>query len=762
MKKQVKKTILKTKVQASKKIALQQVKFPYPQNKWIYLIIFAFSFIVYGNSIKNKFALDDYMIIVSNEFVEKGISGIGEIFSYDTFAGDPNFAHMRDKNFKATEGGRYRPLSVVTFAIENQFFGKDTTIAKMDRMTGQPKEAKVLAYNPYVGHFVNVLIFAITCVLIYIVMYMLFSNIKVDNLLSPKYNFLLSLPFVITMLYVAHPIHTEAVSNIKGRDELMAFLFSLLALFYTLKYFETNNWKQMGYAMLYFFLGALSKENTYTFIVIIPLTIYFFTKIPLKRNLQATIPLIIIGLIFLLIRQKIVGIEVKDIAKAVSTDDWLPFYYADTSFGGLVWTFWRYIKLLILPNDLTYDYYGGSLPIVTNFSFMSIFSTALNVGLLILAYIYFKRKSIIGYGLLFYFITFFIVSNIIIPVGSPLNERFMYMSSLGFCIILAYLLLKKLPILIKNKTIFTFVVSAFLLIIFTLYSIKTISRNPAWESNYSLFTTDSAKGAFSKNGHIGLTYTSAEYMRKANEAKDKKVKRKYLEMSKDCCERALNVHPVYIKTLQNLAYTCQNLGEFDKNEYKNALKYLLRCIDCNSADGSFIKSVLQITPYIYAQNIDKQIETYKEVVKIYQDPAYVVFAEMCKEQQENWRNYSKKVGENARKTNAQPSAIPELSLVYNQLGFIYANNKKDINTAIKYLEEGKNIDSNNAELLRNLGIIYGITKDMKSSEEALLMSYAINPNDPTTVANLIATYQNLGNAQKVAEFQAKYSQIHKK
>ena len=83
--------------------------------------------------------------------------------------------------------------------------------------------------------------------------------------------------FIAAMIFIAHPIHTEAVANIKGRDELMAMLFSLGALYGAIKYMDNPSRKWMIISMCSYFLGLLSKENAITFFAIIPVSIYFFS-----------------------------------------------------------------------------------------------------------------------------------------------------------------------------------------------------------------------------------------------------------------------------------------------------------------------------------------------------------------------------------------------------------------------------------------------------------------------------------------------------
>ena len=161
----------------------------------VYLLLFVIAFVFYGNTIPNHYALDDAIVITENQFTKQGFAGIDDILTHDSFTG------FFGEDKKLVSGGRYRPLSIITFAVEYEFFGA----------------------NPHVSHLVNVLLLWVTAMLIFIIFSRLFWHYET----RPWY---LSLSFLTALFFLAHPIHTEAIANIKGRDEIMALLFSLLTL----------------------------------------------------------------------------------------------------------------------------------------------------------------------------------------------------------------------------------------------------------------------------------------------------------------------------------------------------------------------------------------------------------------------------------------------------------------------------------------------------------------------------------------------------
>ena len=225
---------------------------------YVYLCIVFACFIFYGNTLKLNYAFDDMIVITGNQFTKAGFSGIPDIFTTDLFTG----FRGKDKNMVA--GGRYRPLSIVTFAVEYQFFGA----------------------NPMVSHLINIILLFLTGILLYRV----FLQLLVLKGIPPDpRKWYISVPFLATLFFIGHPVHTEAVANIKGRDEILSLLLVLVALKLILDYLAKNKLQNIVLAGTSFFLALLSKENAITFLVIIPMTIWFFTKFSFKDCFNACV-----------------------------------------------------------------------------------------------------------------------------------------------------------------------------------------------------------------------------------------------------------------------------------------------------------------------------------------------------------------------------------------------------------------------------------------------------------------------------------------
>jgi len=254
--------------------------FPFSNPKIPYIILALVGFIFYINTIYNEFALDDGIVIHKNEYVMEGVSGIDSIMSRDAY-----HSFYKQMNAKAQlAGGRYRPLSIVSFAIEQEFIGsyKDGKLppgncwdknadGKTDEVEDINKDGlwndnDCLTEGCMLRHFNNVL-FYVLCVLL---IYMLFRNH-----MFPQYP---DLAFLAAFLFCIHPIHTEVIANMKSRDEIFSIIFIILTFISVFKYYETRETKHMIWSGINYFLALLSKEYAITMIAVIPVTLYLFDQ----------------------------------------------------------------------------------------------------------------------------------------------------------------------------------------------------------------------------------------------------------------------------------------------------------------------------------------------------------------------------------------------------------------------------------------------------------------------------------------------------
>ena len=430
-----------------------------------FLAIIVFTFFLYGNSIKNGYSLDDNYVTVTtpekpnNPRIEKGIKGIPKLFT----------SHYVES---ASQSFEYRPLVLVTFAIEYQFFGS----------------------NPHVSHFISVLIYALTCMLLFSILCKLLKN----------YNIVF--PLLIIFLFIAHPIHTEVVDNIKCRDELLSFLFGICSLHFFLKSTEAKNkWLPVVFAIVFLLMALLCKRTAILFIALIPLTIYFFTSIKLKQIVIISVFPLLAFLVYRILTRALIH-SLPVIREFAFFEN--PLYYDHgllTRIPIAFYTMGYYIRLLVFPYPLCCYYGYNTIPVVSLGSPIVIVSAIFYFAIGIYAFVKLPQKSILSYSILIYLAGIFPFANIVQPVVGIVGERFIYFASFGFCIAGAYLLLIALKVDHKNSAIGLKVLkpsfTRITMIILFVFSTLTIARNNKWKDALALYRNDAQRYQNSQNLH---------------------------------------------------------------------------------------------------------------------------------------------------------------------------------------------------------------------------------------------------------------------
>ena len=683
-------------------------------NKNLYTIIFfALGFLIYGNSLLNDYALDDAIVITQNEFTKKGFDGIPDLMTNEGFTG------FFGKKKELVTGGRYRPLSLVTFAVEYQLFKQ----------------------NPFISHLINIILYILTTILLFKILVYFFK----DSFEKHKY---LNIPFIVSILFLAHPIHTEVVANIKGRDEIMTVLGSLGALYYTLRYLDTKNIKYLIFSSIVLFLGLMSKENAITFLAIIPISVFYFTKYSLKHNFIALIPLIVVSSIYLFIRNQVIGFTVGASAGELMNN---PYLHASTGekFATVFYTMAIYIKLLIFPHPLTYDYYPKQIPIIGWSDFRAIFSFAIYLVMGIIALIGIKKKTVISYGIWFYLISFSVVSNLIFNVGTFMNERFMYLSSIGALIILAYFIVKYL----NNKPKIAFGVLAIVLILF---SSKTISRNFAWENDYVLFTTDvktSSESAKSNTSAGGKSLELVSFLKKIKKEKITNIKVLKNNLDKTTMTSAEVDELMTGKTIQAIN---TNINTKIKKLQQMSLAYLEKAVKIHPTYNDAILLLGNIRYDINNKDIDGVWDAYNRILtrnpkyfRVYQNLGIILNDSVPTDKR--IEIFNKLFNYNSNNFD-----------VNYQLGHIWGRYKGNTDTAIFFLKRAVQLNPKSEKAYKDLGVAYGINKDYKNALTAMNKSFKLAPKDDQLLQNIGITYMQLKDFKQAAQIFKKVLEINPK
>ena len=670
-----------------------------------YLLIIALTLLCYANTLTLHFALDDRMVILESKYTIKGgWESVKAIFTEDTFTGYFGSDHA------IVAGGRYRPMSQLTYMIEFQLFGKDIRerIGDLDDYYNLHNgDHEAYFYDtplPFVCHLMNLLYFILLCLILYEVLARIFPQYEGTKWYQ-------SLAFIAVLLFAVHPIHTEAVANVKGRDEIFAMLGAVAALWCSLKYVDTRKWYWLVMSLLAFTFGIFSKENAITFLAVVPLALYYLqsdSKRPIDY-LITLIPILIGSVFFLIVRAKVLGSMMQpDMTANILNNPYVHSTRAEQIATTLI-TWGIYLKLLFFPHPLTHDYYPHQIAI-TDFSNPLVWLILVGcIALVGYAIWKLKKKTVPAFAILFFLITFSITSNLLFNVGTFMNERFVFMASAGFTLLVGWwiylMATSPIPTLQKSAVGITAVVCL-------LFGIKTFTRNFTWMDDFTLFLTDVKTSENSIKCNISAGGSCLQIWKQSHKERDKRDAYKYLDKALKLDDHALNAYLL----LSELAYLDEN-PDLALQAARNA-----NLIDPENPQA---KNLLEM-----ASNSMKAHEL---------DPVNELLNEG-------------KVDEAWREVNKILEREPDNIIAKNVRGNVLGRGYGRLDDAIKVFEE---IVAENPEFSsswENMGICYAIKKDFANAERCLLRALELSPDNDNIKLNLYYMYMDKGDEAEAAKY----------
>ncbi len=522
------------------------------------LLLGIIAIIIYANTIGNKFAVDDSVMLVNNKIVAKGFAGIPELF-----------ATPHQWGFWVNKNDEYRPFSLAVFAAIHEVF----------------------ELNPIPYHLVNILLFACCVMLLFRFVHQLLGKEQ------------LSVAFIAALLFAVHPIHTEVVANVKSSDELWCFFFAFLGLRYFTKYTRTGKNSQLAAGGVLFFLSVMSKETTLTMMAILPVTYLFFHNSNKRRSLYVLIAGASAMALFLIIRFSVLahyhanGLpEISLIENALMQKG----LAAESKLATTMLIMGIYMRLLFVPYPLLSDYSFRSVP-YTHFSDPYVL---LSIGVYILIItgwlVLFARdkKNPLAFALLFFLATMALFSNLFIMIKATAGERFLFFPSVGFCLAIA-LLAERLLKRAHNDIQFLKSTSllAIMIPVCLSFSVVAMSRNADWADNLTLYKTDLEKKP--DNARLNYFY-GYELFSAFKQENNPTEKTRLLNEAIFYLKRSLTIYPEYGYAASDLAAAYFNAGQFDSavTYGRVAVKYSrLDPVSRNNLSGAYLQSKR------YAENV---------------------------------------------------------------------------------------------------------------------------------------------------------------
>lgn len=494
------------------------------------LILFLMGFLVYANTLNHNYVLDDYSVIKDNVVVQKGVDGIPEIFK----------THYR-YGYGHQTASLYRPLTLSIFAIQWE----------------------IAPNTPVFAHFINVLFYSILLLLIHQFLLQLFG---VDK----KW-----LAFFSTLLFALHPIHTEVVANIKSLDEILAFGFALISALLLFKYLDSKSKKHLFASIFFLGLGLFSKESTVTFLLIIPLALILFKGRSIAQAFKLCSWYLLPFAVYIMSRIEVIGSMGGD--KNIAGIDNLLVATSDRAvqLATAIKILGLYLWKLVYPHPLMNDYSLQQISYSNFGDWRVLLSFVIYAALVYLFFKSWKRNKVIAFSIGFYLINIGLYSNIFIKIGTAFGERLLFTASLGFCIALAYLILKPFEQKIRAKSIIKTAKIPLLIIalIAIAYSFKTIERNKAWKDNFTLYSTD-VKNC-DKSARCQYYYGLGLMKEKALHTTNQAEKNRLIQESVQAFTKAIEIYPTYSDAYGERGLAYYRLNQFDAAlaDYKKAAQF---------------------------------------------------------------------------------------------------------------------------------------------------------------------------------------------
>ncbi len=601
------------------------------------LIVALVGFVLYLNTAGHEFVLDDYSLIKENRQTKRGFSAIGDILTSSYRSG-----------YTIIDDEVYRPLSKVMFAMEWGIFGD----------------------NPAPGHWINILLYAGIGYLLFLMLCRLFPG-------------QLLVPFIASLLFMAHPIHTEVVANIKSRDELLGFLFITSTVISLHAYLTKGKQRTLLLSLGLFFISLISKESYITFVALVPLIVYFFTDLPASKNLRVSLMMLIPALLYLLIRRSVLG---SALPASQSVADNLLAAAPDigSRLATAIYIMGIYLKQLFFPHPLIFDYSYKQIPIITAGDWRFWVSFTAYLALFVFAVIRFKKKDKLSFSIFVFFIFLSIYTNLFVLIGSSFGERFLFAPALGFCLAIALLIHSFLK---KNGETQPGDVGGFIRqhaaplgmtsVILVLFGYQTLARNVVWKSNLSLYSHDVLLAPNSTRTHyyLGNLLTKDDTYKDLDSA----GKSMMIDSAIHELQRAVDIYPKFAD-----AYNQMGVAYYRKKDYQKAYEKYELALKANPTDATIHNNLGTI---------------------LFETGQY----------QEAMKAFSQAV----RYKADYPEAYANLGSAYGMM--------KDYDNAINYLSKAVKYDPGYAQAWFFLGITYRFKGDEVNAQQFLNKAYALDP-----------------------------------
>jgi protein O-mannosyl-transferase len=422
--------------------------------------IFFVGLLAYANSLGNGFTFDDFAVVVDNPVVAE--AKLLDVFTTPYWPGMPDVGH-------------YRPLTVFTF-VANRILGGS---------------------GPSGFHLTNVALHLLNASLLF---WLIGRMVRDEH--GAGFG---------ALLFLLHPVHTEAVNSVVGRAELVAAFCVLTALALYIGASEAEGRRQrilLFASVLLGFLGCLAKEQAALLVVVLigydlMILLRRGTRISLRRFVRFDLirytPYVMAVGLYFVIRSHVTGAWLLP-GQPSFIDNHLAHVGLWERVFSSVDTIGRYVWMLFCPYPLSADYAYNAIPTVSSAWSLPFLASLLLVGSACLALVLSMRRkwpAEVGFGVLIVGLFLLPVSNLLFVIGTRFGERLLYLPSVGF-VLLVGLGFR------RARLAFPVVAWSAAVAVLVLCVWRVTVRNPDWRDNLALFSSAVASTPGSAKVHFNL------------------------------------------------------------------------------------------------------------------------------------------------------------------------------------------------------------------------------------------------------------------
>lgn len=484
--------------------------------RWVVAGLLAITFLAFANSLRGEFVYDDRVQILNNSKI-KDVSNIPSMFTQSVWQ------FLNEKNPEAV-GPYYRPLFNVALIIGYQLF----------------------EFQTFGWHLISILLHLAVVMLLYA--------------LARRWGLRTETAAAAALLFGVHPVHSESVAWVAALPDPMATVFILSSLLLYERYFHSE--RRAGPLTLILsvalaFMALLSKEVAIIYPIF--LAVRELLDRPDQESLGATVnrllkrtaPFLLLVPVYLGMRYAVLGFITQADPSAVG----IPTSHVLLTIPSILL---NYVRLLVIPYPLSVMYDNTY---VTSPGDVRYWGAVLLLTVLAGAIIWMVRSSVVGRRALAFLVLFLLpVLNLkaFRPEESLLHDRYLYLPSIGFCLLVA-LALERVVARFASDNVKVFRAATVLLAAALL--VMTVSQNRIWQSESAL--TNHALEVTPRwpylHNYIGAYYSLQNRFAEAERAYG----------------AALTINPGYYDSHSNLGDAYQQQGKLVEAEqaYRKAIEH---------------------------------------------------------------------------------------------------------------------------------------------------------------------------------------------